>query len=100
MENNKKEKTLLLSQNTNVTTTIAFVVFIVGALATGITWINSTQNKIENMTEVMRDHDAEIGKLKTESTNSQIKFTEIQTQLKSMDITLVEIKESVKRGGQ
>lgn len=96
MEINKTSKTITISQNTGITMSLAFMIMIAGALITGVSWINTTQNRIDNLTISVQGQRVEINQLKTDSTNSQIKFTEIQTQLKSIDTTLLEIKDKLK----
>lgn len=96
MEINRTAKTLTISQNTGITFSVAFLIMLAGALITGTTWISSMQSRTEALEKSSIESKADIAKLKNESTQTQIKFTEIQTQLKSIDTTLLEIKEKLK----
>ncbi len=93
MEINRTNKTITISQNTGVTFSVAFLIMVAGALVTGTTWVAGMDNRTRSIEEHTTTNTQDIGRLKSESTTNQVKFTEIQTQLKSIDATLVEIKE-------
>lgn len=96
MEINRKDKTLTISQNTGVTVSLALVIMFSGAVFTGATWLADVRNRISNIELTDAQQQTDISRLKSESTTNQVKFSEIQTQLKSIDSTLVEIKDRLK----
>ena len=93
MEVNKKTKTITVSQNTGITVSITLIIMFAGALITGTTWLTDMRNRTSNLELAQTRHGDDINILKAESVNSQIKFTEIQTQLKAIEALLIELKD-------
>lgn len=94
MDHSKKSKTITVSQNTGITISVTLVIMFSGALFTGATWIADMRNRTANLELVQTRHNNDINALKSDSVNSQIKFTEIQTQLKGIEALLIELKET------
>lgn len=92
MTYNKEEKTLTISQNTGITFSVAFFLMVAGAISTGAVWVNNTQSRLDGAVASIKENREEITKLKTSDTSNQIKFTEIQTQLKGIGVTQEELK--------
>lgn len=92
MNYNHEEKTLTISQNTGITFSVAFFLMVAGAIVTGAVWVNTTQTRIDNAVASIKENRADINTLKTSDTSNQIKFTEIQTQLKGIGVTQEELK--------
>lgn len=93
---NKEEKTFTITQNTGVTVSIALLVMLAGAVMSGTTWVNTTQSRIDSLTQSIKENRANIAELTKKTNESDVKFVEIQTQLKSIDTTLFEIKSALK----
>ena len=96
MEINRAEKTIKITQNTGIAFSVSFLLLLAGALATATMWVANMQNRVEAISSSVKESRSDIDQLKSESTITQIKFTEIQTQLKSIDATLVEIKDALR----
>lgn len=96
MEINKQNKTITITQNTGITISIALVIMLTGALFTLATYFADQRNRLTIVESAQVSLRGDITKLQTESTDSRIKYTEIQTQLKSIDTTLLEIKEKLR----
>lgn len=92
MKLDRERKTITISQNTGITVSVMLMIMFTGAVATATTWVATTENRVSAVEERSSSNKNDINKLKTENTNALVKFTEIQSQLKSMDITLTEIK--------
>lgn len=75
---------------------IAFIIMCIGALITAVSWVNATQNRIDNVTSSLQGQRTEIDQLKTDSSALQIALAEIRTQLRSIDSSVLEIKENQK----
>ncbi len=93
---NKEEKTFTITQNTGVTVSIALLVMLAGAVMSGTTWVNTTQSRIDSLAQSVKENRANIAELTKKTNESDVKFVEIQTQLKSIDTTLLEIKAAIK----
>ena len=93
---NKEEKTFTITQNTGVTVSIALLLMLAGAVISSTTWVNTTQSRIDALTQSVRENRSSITELTKKTNESDLKFVEIQTQLKSIDVTLLEIKAAVK----
>lgn len=93
MEANDKNKTLTIKQSTGVTFSLIMLVMFAGAIATVFTWTADMRNRVTNAEGMVTILRADIVKLQNEGTDTKVKFTEIQTQLKSIDATLLDIKE-------
>lgn len=93
---NKEEKTFTITQNTGVTVSIALLLMLAGAVISSTTWVNTTQSRIDSLAQSVRDNRANIAELTKKTNESDIKFVEIQTQLKSIDTTLFEIKSALR----
>lgn len=88
----KDKGTLTISQNTGITFSIAFLLMIAGALITAAAWVTTTQSRIDSTIASVKENRADINTLKASDTSNQIKFTEIQTQLKGIGVTQEELK--------
>lgn len=93
---NKEEKTFTITQNTGVTVSIALLLMLAGAVISSTTWVNTTQSRIDSLAQSVRDNRANIAELTKKTNESDVKFVEIQTQLKSIDTTLFEIKSALR----
>lgn len=93
----KTTRTLTVSQNTGIAFSVGFLLMLAGALVSATIWVNSTQNRLDTLAENDRNQRVEIDQLKTDSTALQLGITEIKTQLRSIDTTLLEIKENSRR---
>lgn len=96
MNIDREQKTLTISQGTGITVSVTLVLMFAGAIFTGATWLSEMRNRTSNLELTSERLNADVSKLNTESTTNQVKFTEIQTQLKSIDTTLLEIKERLR----
>lgn len=91
-----KPKTYTISQSTGIKISITFALMLAGALVSGVTWVNMTQNHISELTESVSSNRAMIDKLQSENNEAKLKYTEIATQLRNIDATLVEIKQKLR----
>ena len=91
-----KPKTYTISQSTGIKVSITFALMVAGALVSGVTWINMTQNNINELTAQTADNAARINKLQDDTNEAKLKYTEIATQLRNIDTTLVEIKQKLR----
>lgn len=92
MNYSHEDKTLTISQNTGITFSVAFFLMVAGAIATGAVWVNATQTRVDNAIASIKENRAKIDRLEASDTSNQIKFTEIQTQLKGIGVTQEELK--------
>ena len=92
MNYNHEEKTLTISQNTGITFSVAFLLMIASALVACTLWVNTIQSRVDSSVLSIKENREEINKLKTSDTSNQIKFTEIQTELKGIGATQEELK--------
>lgn len=92
MDFNKAQKTITISQSTGITVSLTLIIMFAGAIFTSATWIADMRNRITDVEKTSDLNATDIATLKSESTTTQVKFTEIQTQLKGIDATLLEIK--------
>lgn len=92
MEINRTEKTMTITQNTGIAFSVSFLLMLIGAVITGAVWVVGTQNRIDNAVSSINKNTEEIAKLKASDTSNQIKFTEIQTQLRSIGTSQDEMK--------
>ncbi len=88
----KQQKTFTITQNTGVTVSIALLLMLAGGVVSATTWVNTTQSRIDNVVAAAKENRENITGLIKKSNDSDVKFVEIQTQLKSIDSTLLEIK--------
>ena len=97
MKYDKDSKTITISQNTGVTLSITLIIMFAGAIFTVSTWVSDTRYNTAQNTRDITTVRADVVKLQTEGTDAKVKFTEIQTQLKGIDASLLEIKESLRK---
>ena len=90
---NVGKKTITVSQTTGITVSVTLLIMFAGAIFTAATWIADIRNRTTNLELVQTRHNDDITLLKADSVNSQIKFTEIQTQLKGIEALLIELKD-------
>ena len=91
-----KSKTYTISQSTGVKISITFALMLAGALVSGVTWINMTQNNINELNSAVTSNTIKIDKLQSDNNEAKLKYTEIATQLRNIDATLVEIKQRLR----
>lgn len=96
MQYDKENRQITVSQNTGVTLSVALIIMFAGAIMTATTTFNRIDTRGKQNAETTTDLRERVTKLEAESNESQVKFTEIQTQLKSIDANLLEIKEKLK----
>lgn len=93
MKYDKTSKTITLSQNTGITVTVTLAFMFAGACFTIATWVGDTRHNTATNTQDIGNLKSDVTKLQSENIDTKVKLTEIQTQLKSIDISLIEIKE-------
>lgn len=91
----KDKKTITITQNTGITLSVTFLIMLLGVTISTVTWFNLVNSQIKMLDNRTSDNASDILKLKTESTATQIKFSEIQAQLKNIEATLSDIKQRV-----
>ena len=94
---NTGKKTITVSQTTGITVSVTLLIMFAGAVFTTATWIADIRNNVSDLQIVTERNRQDVASLKNENTSTQVKFTEIQTQLKGIDATLLEIKQSINR---
>lgn len=92
----KDQKTFTITQSTGVTFSLALLLMIGGAVVSATTWVTTTQSRMDNVIASVKDNSEEINKLKATDTTNQIKFTEIQTELKNIVLGQEELKVLIK----
>lgn len=96
MRYDKDHKTITISQNTGITVSIALLIMFAGAVFTIATWTTDVRRtSLQNSTDIT-NLQADVVKLQAENIDARVKLTEIQTQLKNIDLSLIEIKEAVR----
>lgn len=93
---NQGRKTVAVSQNTAFTLTIGMLITIVTLVAS---IVNSADMVTSRVSALERSDDAqskEITALEADNVNSKVQLSEIQTQLKSIDANILEIKQTVR----
>lgn len=94
---NKQEKTFTITQNTGVTVSIALLIMFAGAVISATTWVTTTQSRIDGITKSVQESREQISDISKRTTSGELKFVEIQTQLRGIDAALLEIKQAVKK---
>lgn len=97
MKLDHETKTITISQNTGITFSVAFLLMVAGALISGAVWVANTQSHIDEVTRQVEVTRQDVEQLKSDTNDAKVKYAEIQTQLKSIDATLIEIKQAVRR---
>lgn len=93
MKYDKQARTITISQNTGITVSFALLIMFAGAIFTIATWVGDTRHNTTQNTTDISSLKADVVKLQGSDTETKVKLTEIQTQLKSIDTSLLEIKE-------
>lgn len=93
MKYDKDQKTITLSQNTGITVSVALLTMFAGAIFTIATWSTDMRRSTIQNTQDITTIQADIIELRADSIDGRVKLTEIQTQLKNIDLSLIEIKE-------
>ena len=92
MNYNRDDRTITVKQATGVYTSIGFLITLGIALFFSSQCLTTIQNRVDSAVTSIKENREEINKLKTSDTSNQIKFTEIQTQLKGIGVTQEELK--------
>lgn len=92
----KEQKTFTITQSTGITFSLALLLMLAGAVISATTWVTTTQARIDNLALSVKENRENITNLTKKSNDSDVKFVEIQTQLKSIDSNLLEIKAKLK----
>lgn len=92
----KEQKTFTITQSTGITFSLALLLMLAGAVISATTWVTTTQARIDNLGLSVKENRENITNLTKKSNDSDVKFVEIQTQLKSIDSNLLEIKAKLK----
>lgn len=92
----REQKTFTITQNTGITFSLALLLMISGAVISATTWVTTTQSRMDNVIASVKENQEEINKLKATDTTNQIKFTEIQTELKNIVLGQDELKVLIK----
>lgn len=92
MNYDKEKSTITISKNTGITVSAMMLIMIGGALVTATINYNDLRNSTKLNTSDIRKLQEENDKLEADNVTSKVEFSKIQTQLKSIDTSLVEIK--------
>lgn len=82
------------SDNTRVTVTVGFALLIIGAIFAAGMNISLYQTRVEASEKAIGELQQKQEKNEADNIQMQIKLSEIQTTLKSVDATLTEIKQN------
>lgn len=88
-----KDKSITLTKNTVITTSAAFLIMVGGALITATSWLLSVKTKAEANSSVIEELKTKSDRLEQENVNAKVEFSKIQTQLKNIEVNVLEIKE-------
>jgi hypothetical protein len=94
---NKDEKTLTLSRNTFLNISVGILIMLGGALVTATISFQNLRNQVSQNTITAQKNNDNILRLQTDGTSAKIELTKIQTQLSSIESTLIELKEGLTR---
>lgn len=92
----KEQKTFTITQSTGITFSLALLLMLASAVVSATTWVTTTQGRIDNLALSVKENRENITNLTKKANDSDVKFVEIQTQLKSIDANLLEIKDKLK----
>lgn len=96
MTKDSKDKTITLKQSTGFNISLVILVMAIGAVITFTTFITDIKNRsIDNKNRIL-ELEQELVKINNENNESKVKYSEIQTQLKNIDATLIEIKQKLR----
>lgn len=90
----KEQKTFTITQSTGVTFSLALLLMIGGAVVSATTWVTTTQSRMDNVIASVKENRENITDLIKRSNDSDVKFVEIQTQLKSIDVNIQRLIEA------
>lgn len=90
----KEQKTFTITQSTGVTFSLALLLMIGGAVVSATTWVTTTQSRMDNVIASVKENRKNITDLIKRSNDSDVKFVEIQTQLKSIDVNIQRLIEA------
>lgn len=90
----KDQKTFTITQSTGVTFSLALLLMISGAVISATTWVTTTQSRMDNVIASVKENRENITGLIKRSNDSDVKFVEIQTQLKSIDVNIQRLIEA------
>lgn len=96
MTKDNETKTITLKQSTGFNISLVILVMSVGAVITFTTFITDIKNRsVDNRNRIV-EIEQDINKMQAETNESKVKYSEIQTQLKNIDATLIEIKQKLR----
>lgn len=90
----KDQKTFTITQGTGVTLSLTLLIMLVTAAGSIATWVSTTQSRIDNLASSVKENRENITDLIKRSNDSDVKFVEIQTQLKSIDVNIQRLIEA------
>lgn len=96
MTKNSENKTITIKQSTGFNISLIILVMAVGAIITFTTFISDIKTRSVDNKNKISDIERDLQGIHNETNDSKIKYTEIQTQLKNIDATLVEIKQKLR----
>ena len=86
---------LTITKNTGITFSVAFLVGVGSFIWTSSQQVSEVRTQIEQNVQQIEDLKDSVSELETEGVTTQLKLTEIQTQLRGIDATLLEIKQKL-----
>ena len=96
MTKDNETKTITLKQSTGFNISLVILVMAIGAIITFTTFISDIKTRsIDNHNRIV-EMEQDINKMQAETNESKVKYSEIQTQLKNIDATLIEIKQKLR----
>lgn len=90
----KDQKTFTITQGTGVTLSLTLLIMLVTAVGSIATWVSTIQSRIDNLASSVKENRDNITDLIKRSNDSDVKFVEIQTQLKSIDVNIQRLIEA------
>ena len=96
MTKDNETKTITIKQSTGFNISLVILVMFVGAIIAFTTFISDIKTRsIDNRNRIV-EIEQDINKMQAETNESKVKYSEIQTQLKNIDATLMEIKQKLR----
>lgn len=91
----RKRVIQVFSKDTPVSFTVGFLMIVLSGVIGGTIWVSNTTSRVALIEQTQQANIEHLKSLDTDTNVQKIQYAEIQTQLKNIDTTLVEIKQKL-----
>ena len=86
-----------IGRKTVITFSASFLLMLAGALVTATVTFNDMRNQIHQNQLVIQENKTRLAKVEQATNEAKVSFGEIQTELKNINLTMLEIKAQLQR---